>query len=369
MPYSQIIMRRLMTVPDFSRRAKEQDSISRGIKHHPIMPLLISVALSLLIQAGPTTWNAAVAGDDAANGQGKIVLRADFLHGEHESDWGLFLVDPATDVWTKVAQFTPRNGTPPMPSIRVSPDGTMVVFNEYRQAKDRSHVAPVSVWVQDLRAGASPRKISDIGGIPIWSPAGKQLLVVEVTSDFHSTQPGRYVTWRIDADGSHPVRLPIPESDYVEDWSADGRWLLAVSPLTGKGSELVVMQLDGTGRRRLTGPGQSWSPRFSPDSRHVAYTSDSPEGKSIWVVDIDGLHRRRVFVEKDDSFAERVAWSPDGKHLVFSLLTWTKDGKGGRFLGGETYGSPRLAILAIEDGRVRIIPHPPAQRLGDPQWR
>jgi hypothetical protein len=56
MPHSQIIMRRLMTVPDFSRRAKEQDSISRGIKHHPVMPLLISVALSLLVQAGPTTW-------------------------------------------------------------------------------------------------------------------------------------------------------------------------------------------------------------------------------------------------------------------------------------------------------------------------
>ena len=28
-------------------------------------------------------------------------------------------------------------------------------------------------------------------------------------------------------------------------------------------------------------------------------------------------------------------------HLVFRFSTWTKDGKGGRFLGGETYGSPR----------------------------
>jgi WD40-like Beta Propeller Repeat len=197
-----------------SRIAKEENSMSRVTKHHPAMPLMISVALSLLIQAGPTAWNASVAGDEAAKGRGKIVLRADFLRGERESDWGLFLVDPATDVWTKVAQFIPRNGTPPMPSIRVSPDGTMVVFNEY----------------------------------------------------------------------------------------------------------------------------------------------------------IESLHRRRVFVEKDDSFAERVAWSPDGKHLVFALLTWTKDGKGGRFLGGETYGSPRLAILDIEDGRVRVIPHSPAQRLGDPQW-
>jgi hypothetical protein len=56
-------------------------------------------------------------------------------------------------------------------------------------------------------------------------------------------------------------------------------------------------------------------------------------------------------------------------HLVFRFSTWTKDGKGGRFLGGETYVSPRLAILDIEDGRVRFISHPPAQRLGDPQWR
>jgi Tol biopolymer transport system component len=330
---------------------------------------LISVSLAIVFQVGASARDASVADDKEPTNQGRIILRADFLRGENESEWGLFLVDPATGVWTKVAGFPPRNGTPPMPFIRVSPDGTVAAFNEYHQVKDRSHVEPVSVWLQELRPGAKPRKLSNIGGMPIWSPDGKQLLLIETIEQTGSPQPIRYVTWRIDANGLHPVRLPIPESDFVEDWSSDGRWLLAVSPLGGKGSELVMMQPDGSGRRRLTGTGQSSSPRFSPDGRHVAYTSDSEEGKSIWVVEIKSLHRRRVFVEQNDSFAERVAWSPDGKHLVFALLTWTKDAKGRRFLGGETFGSPRLGILDVEDGRVRTLPHPPAQRLGDPQWR
>ena len=39
------------------------------------------------------------------------------------------------------------------------------------------------------------------------------------------------------------------------------------------------------------------------------------------------------------------------------------------FLGGETLGSPRLCILNLDDGGLRIIPHPPARILGDPDWR
>jgi hypothetical protein len=101
----------------------------------------------------------------------------------------------------------------------------------------------------------------------------------------------------------------------------------------------------------------------------VASAPDLREPKSIWVVDIDSRRRRRVDVEQGDSFIERVAWSPDGRQLAAVMLTWSRDGKGGRFLGGETLGSPWLCILNLDDGRIRFIPHPPARVLGDPDWR
>jgi hypothetical protein len=36
-------------------------------------------------------------------------------------------------------------------------------------------------------------------------------------------------TWRLDADGHHPIKLPIPETEWVEDWSPDGQWFVAGS--------------------------------------------------------------------------------------------------------------------------------------------
>jgi dipeptidyl aminopeptidase/acylaminoacyl peptidase len=110
----------------------------------------------------------------------------------------------------------------------------------------------------------------------------------------------------IDDDGSHPVRLPIPETDQISDWSSDGRWLVGVSPIPGKehehGFENAIMHPDATVRRRLPGPGVGWQARFSPDGKRIAYITRSKDawsmkGKSIWVVDRDGSECSRAIVQ------------------------------------------------------------------------
>jgi dipeptidyl aminopeptidase/acylaminoacyl peptidase len=324
-----------------------------------------------MTHVGTISQLATAADRRAPGGRGKITLHADFLEKDPRAGSGLHVVDPTTDRWTEVASFPPRNGIVSMSYLRVSPDGTRVAFNEFAQPDPRSPAYPASVWLRDLRPGASPRKISDIHGRPIWSPDGKQLLLSEFIGEARSLEPGHYATWRIEEDGSHPVRLPIPQTDEVWDWSPDGRWLAVLSPGQegGFALDLVVMHPDGTGKRSLTKGGRGLFPRFSPDGMRMAYAPDLREQKSIWVVDIDSRRRRRVYVEQGDSFIERVTWSPDGRQLAAVMLTWSRDGKGGRFMGGETFGSPRLCILNLDDGRIRFIPHPPARVLGDLDWR
>ncbi len=211
-------------------------------------------------------------------------------------------------------------------------------------------------------------------GRPIWSPDGKHLLVVTVMTGL-CTVPGGTMYWtlKIDADGTHPVRVNIPDTDLVTDWSPDGRWLVAYSLIPGKGFDVsyenVIMHPDGTGRRRLPGPGVGVYPRFSPDSKRIAYVTlpkatNTMRGKSVWIVDVEGKERRSIYMEPQDAHIEDiVTWSPDGKQLATIHWTWTPEN------GALTPKNPRLCLFNVEDRRMRIVPHPPATLLGHPEWR
>jgi Tol biopolymer transport system component len=296
------------------------------------------------------------------------VIYAQFLAENGRQEWGLHLVDPATDTWTRIAKYPVKNGVTELARFRVSLDGTRLAFNKYKSV--RSVAILDSVWFQDLHPGSGQLRISGIGGRPIWAPDGRHLLVVECLDEVSRT-PSRYATWKIDDDGSHAVRLPIPDSDWVTDWSADGRWLVAFTPVPGQEHEYneVVMHPDGTGRRPLAGPGTGVDPRFSPDGRRVAYVAAPKDargskGQSLWVVELEGK-ARRVYLETDlDRLDTAVAWSPDGKRLATVLQTWTRT-EG----GGETPMNPRLCLIDVDEGRLRIVPHRPAAILGSPEWR
>jgi hypothetical protein len=333
-----------------------------------------SVGLAIAMQAGASLLHASEADEQDHGTRGKIVVYAQFITKDRRGgeEWGLHVVDPATNAWTRIAEYPVNNGVPVMARFRVSPDAARLAFTEYQD--HRTYISQSSVWLRDLRPGAAPRKVSDIGGRPIWSPDGKQLLVVEVIGGgpHQPSQPSRYATWKIDDDGSHRDRLPIPETDMVADWSSDGRWLVGTCPIPGEenGFENVVMHPDGTGRRRLAGPGVGFECRFSPDGTRIAYVTaskdaSSAKGKCIWVVDLDGKNRRAIYLEPDDAYLENVVtWSPDGKQLATILQTWTRV-----VTGVLTPKNPRLCIFNVEDRRVRILPHPPAALLGHPEWR
>jgi Tol biopolymer transport system component len=328
-----------------------------------------SACLAIAVQAclGPP---AASAGDHPdRSARGKIVIHAHFPAANDREEWGLYVVDPATDAWTRIAGTPIKNGVTALARIRVSPDATRIAYCEYRS--DGRFASPDSVWLQDLRPDAGPRRISGIGGWPIWAPDGQHLLVARVVDDVPRI-PARFATWKIDDDGSHAVRLPIPESDWVTDWSADGRWLAAFAPIPGREGAYTafIMHPDGTGRRPIAGPGLGIVPRFSPDSRRIAYVAapkdagGSMKGQSLWVVGLDGK-ARRVYRETDrDRLDQAIAWSPDGKRLAVVLQTWTRIKE-----GGETPKNPRLALIDVEDGLLRVVAHRPATFLGSPDWR
>ncbi len=198
---------------------------------------------------------------------------------------------------------------------------------------------------------------------PRWSPDGRRIA-------FSSNRSGRYQIHVMDADGSRVVQATRSEADAIEEsWFPDGRriayteqkkkalgrsytlWSVA---LDGGRTERVLPEFDGsnalpdispaapllgfTGKRlrgwdvyvadlqtrawlALTKGGRACRPRFSPDGSRIAYVSSDADRKGdIWLMRPDGSGKRRLTAmpETWDYFP---AWSPDGKHLVFSSGT------------------------------------------------
>src|SRR5262249_24193544 len=174
-----------------------------------------------------------------------------------------------------------------------------------------------ALWVRGLDPSGQPRGIfiavgGDIAASPpVWSPDGKQLVI---STGHHVEQHSIYTTTRIYIDGTRREELSVPPEDMVQDWSADGRWLLTGSQRDAKfGWQLDVMRPDGTERRRITEGGNPFCGRFSPDGRRVLFC-DAARGKQsgIWVIDFDGKNGRPVF-PVDQRTNASACWSPDGQ--------------------------------------------------------
>lgn len=114
---------------------------------------------------------------------------------------------------------------------------------------------------------------------------------------------------------------PGPASEAAIDVD-EGTWMsLDVSP-DGKEiafdllGDLYTVPMAGGEARALT-QDVAWQmqPRYSPDGKHIAFTSDQGGGDNVWVMDRDGKNPRQV-TKETFRLLNSPDWSPDGEFLI-----------------------------------------------------
>ncbi|WP_119679457.1 amidohydrolase family protein [Indioceanicola profundi] len=119
-------------------------------------------------------------------------------------------------------------------------------------------------------------------------------------------------------DVSNP---PGPMKDVTIDVTS-GTWLsLDVSP---DGTEIVfdllgdlyTIPITGGEAKALTS-GIAWDmqPRYSPNGKWIAFTSDRGAGDNIWIMDRDGSNPRQV-TKEDFRLLNQPDWSPDSQFII-----------------------------------------------------
>jgi imidazolonepropionase-like amidohydrolase/Tol biopolymer transport system component len=120
--------------------------------------------------------------------------------------------------------------------------------------------------------------------------------------------------WDIEAEHGPTtlVEFDTDEGTWMScDVSPDGQTI--VFDLLG---DIYKMAING-GRAQLLSGGVSWEaqPRFSPDGKFIAFTSDRDGGDNIWMINADGSNRRQL-TKETYRLTNSPVWTPDGQYII-----------------------------------------------------
>ncbi|MEE2888090.1 MAG: amidohydrolase family protein [Planctomycetota bacterium] len=118
------------------------------------------------------------------------------------------------------------------------------------------------------------------------------------------------------------VNQVLGPKENVELTLEEGTWMnLDVRP-DGKaivfdllGDIFTIPSKGGEATPLVTGTAYTVQPRYSPDGKQIAFTSDAGGGDNLWIMDADGSNKKQV-TKESFRLLNNPCWTPDGKYLV-----------------------------------------------------
>ena len=171
-------------------------------------------------------------------------------------------------------------------------------------------------------------------------------------------------------DVAADINAPRADARRLNFDTREGTWMsVDVSPDGGTlvfdllGDIYSLPIAGGTARALTRGPAYDTQPRFSPDGKTIAFTSDRGGIENIWLMDADGANPRALTEEKD-AYVRSAAWTPDGNYLVarkedakragippVELWLYNRYGGGGIKLISSDDANNAAGPVASRDGR------------------
>jgi serine/threonine-protein kinase len=188
--------------------------------------------------------------------------------------------------------------------LQVSPDGGSVALDVNR--------ANASIWIGDLaRATTTRLTLAWSNNGPVWSPDGGRIA-------FSSGRGGAINIFGQSIDGATtPEQLVTSDrAKRIASWSADGEFLAIAEATPGAGRDIWVVPTRGnrTPRAFLRTPFDEYSPKFSPDSRWLAYVSDESGKPEVYLQPFPGPGRK---LRVSQSGGTRPVWARNGRELFY----------------------------------------------------
>jgi Tol biopolymer transport system component len=184
----------------------------------------------------------------------------------------------------------------------LSPDGTRIAYR--RVPAEGQGPAGSRVFVVDLATRRQWEVSGSAGGeAPAWSPDGR-------TIAFSSSEG----IGLVEPEGGGVTSLGVVGS--CPTWSPDGKWIAYCGSGPSGGTSLEVVKADGSEHTSLIRDrNENFIGGWSPDGRHLAFSSDRGGDLDVYVIGFDGKRLRRIVAGPGAQAVN--AWLPDGR-IVFA---------------------------------------------------
>jgi TolB protein len=195
-------------------------------------------------------------------------------------------------------------------------DGTMLGISSFEENYSTIYTVPVG--------GGVPKRITPAGHSFLhgWSPDGLYLV-------YTGLRHGDFDIYRIEVDGGDETRLTTaPGLDDGPEYTPDGAFIYFNSVRSGT-MQLWRMRADGSEQEQVTDDGyNNWFPHISPDGRSIVFLSyddpvepsDHPAAKRVYLRLIPaggGEPRVLAYLYGGQGTINVPSWSPDSRYVAF----------------------------------------------------
>jgi WD40 repeat protein len=198
-------------------------------------------------------------------------------------------------------------------------DGRMLgISHHVAEEENRSIIFTMPV------EGGTPKRITKEGPSYLhgWSPDGRYLI-------YTAERNGNYDIYKISVKEKKEIRLTeAPGLDDGSEYSPDGRYIYFNSVRTGT-MQIWRMKPDGSDQEQLTFDGyHNWFPHISPDGRQIVFLSfmndvradDHPFYKHVYIRVMPaegGIPIIKAYVYGGQGSINVPSWSPDSRMIAF----------------------------------------------------
>jgi Tol biopolymer transport system component len=172
------------------------------------------------------------------------------------------------------------------------------------------------VWIADPSEGSRKQLTTNGGGSPVATLDGKYVVFV-------SARDGKLAIWRMNLDGSNPIRLSNGPSDIYPSVTPDSQWVVFIK---NEGTQPTVwkVSIDGGTPVQVSDHVAS-SAIVSPDGKLLAYSYPespdpfAPPNRLVVVNFADNTPVATFNFSASSTVPTLIQWASDGKSILYTV--------------------------------------------------